>query len=432
MCLVSSNCAPSPMSTWWSRSLALAFIAGFFAACHDAGQSPATAIVLSGNDLGFIRPCGCSKPALGGIARRGGRIAALRAGQPVLAFSTGEMVAETGRQQEIKLESMLLAMNAMAYSGFAPGRGEFALGLEYLKQVRELATFPFVCANVLVGQTPVFSPSVALPENAWTVTGLVAENISVQGATVVDPVAALRAVAATTPDEHELLVLWNGPEEFVATLAAALPATRRAQTVFAVACTGDAPRPLAGDVKAMAVGSKGRDLVLVEASASPWWTSMRLEESGPIDAECNAILDGYRDAVRGEELILHTPRAPSAAYAAGKACRDCHEIITTQLADSAHMRALATLEATRDERDPECVRCHVVGLGDVTGWTPERPELANVDCEACHGPSEEHAQTQSRHPKPHPRKSDCMQCHDPDNSPGFEYGKYWAKIRHGH
>ncbi len=420
------------MSTWWSRAAALALFALAGYACVEPVIAPEPALILSGNDLGFIRPCGCSKPVLGGIARRGGRIAALRATQKALAFSTGNLVAETGRQQELKLESLLLAMNVMGYSGFAPGAGEFALGLEYLRQVRELANFAFVCANVLVDDALVFPSSVTLPDGSWTFTGLVPADLSVQGARVVDPVRALAAVAAATAATGQLLVLWNGPEDQLEQLSAALSLEARKRVLFAVACVGDAPRPLPGSARAVAVGSKGRDLVVVHTEAEPFWTSVRLEESGPVDAECDAILASYREAVRAEELINTTPRSPAASYAGGKACAECHEDCTTALASSAHMRALRTLEVTHDERDPECVRCHVVGFNDTTGWTLERPELANVDCEACHGPSEEHAQTESRHPKPHPRSRDCMQCHDPDNSPQFDYKVYWRKVRHGH
>lgn len=420
------------MSTWWSRAVAFALVLLAGNACVEPVRAPETALILSGNDLGFIRPCGCSKPVLGGIARRGGRIAAVRATEQALAFSTGNLIAETGRQQELKLESLLLAMNVMGYSGFAPGAGEFALGLEYLKQIRDLANFAFVCANVLVDGAPVFPTSVTLPGSGWSFTGLVPRDLLVQGAEVIDPAAALAAVAGATPAPNRLLVLWNGPAEEVEHLIAALPEACRKNALFAVACVGDAPRPLAGSAPAVAVGSKGRDLVVVHADAEPFWTSVRLEESGPVDAECDAILASYREAVRAEDLINTTPRSPAAAYAGGKACTECHEDCTSKLAKSAHMRALRTLEATQDERDPECVRCHVVGFNDTTGWTPERPGLANVDCEACHGPSEQHAETESRHPKPHPRARDCMQCHDPDNSPQFDYKIYWKKVRHGH
>lgn len=424
----------SHMSMWWSRRFALTLLmlatAALLTVCvsHSART---TRFVFSGNDLGFIRPCGCSKPVLGGIARRGGMLALLRQDGPLVPLSTGNLVAESGRQQRLKFESMLLAMSSMGYRALAPGAGEFGLGLSYLREAEALAGFPFVCLNVVCDGATVFARSVSL-EDSWVVTGLVPQDLTGGEITVQDPVIALREFVATLSEQQDLVVLWNGSEAALAALAQALPEERRARTVFAVSCVGDAPRPLdAAGSMAVAVGSKGRDLMLLQPGATPFWRSIRLEESVPLDPECAAILEGYRDGVRAEDLLAAQPRTNSAAYSGGASCRECHEECHKALESSAHMHALATLERTRDERDPECVRCHVVGLEDTAGWTPQRPELANVDCEACHGPSELHAQTQALTPVSKPAPQSCLRCHDMDNSPTFEFQSYWLKIRHG-
>ena len=54
----------------------------------------------------------------------------------------------------------------------------------------------------------------------------------------------------------------------------------------------------------------------------------------------------------------------------------------------------------------------------------------NVGCESCHGPGEQH----SLNPKVRTlfaAKDQCLQCHDRENSPAFEYATYWSKIVHG-
>lgn len=420
---------------WWTKRCAAAACAALALLALTVCATLPTAqprFVFSGNDLGFIRPCGCSKPVLGGIARRAGMLHLLRQEGPLVPLSTGNLVAESGVQQQVKLEHMLFAMNAMGYKALAPGVGEFGLGLDYLRGIASLADFPFVCLNATQAGEPVFARSVALEGTAWRVTGLVPTDMNCADVVVEDPVAALGAFAASLDAGTELVVLWNGPEEMVEKLEQALPAARRARTVIAVACVGDAPRPIAGAASmAVAVGSKGRDLLLLQADAVPYWRSIRLEESVVLDAECARILEAYRDVVRGENLVSGNPRSSSAAYSGGASCRECHEDCTTALAASGHMRAMQTLERTRDERDPECVRCHVVGYDDSEGWTLEKPALANVDCEACHGPSEAHAQTQSVTPVSKPAPRSCLRCHDMDNSPNFDFDTYWPKIRHG-
>lgn len=403
--------------------------------CALAPQTTAVAelrLVFSGNDLGFIRPCGCSKPVLGGIARRGTMLTRLRAEGPVMALSCGNLVAESGRQQCLKFEAMLLAMASMKYAAFSPGAGEFALGLAYLREAQALTELPFVCLNVSADNAPVFAPALRPADSGMVVTGLVPAGTNADGCVVQDPVEALRALAESLSSTETLVVMWNGPEEDLPALESALSAERRATTVFALACVGDAPRPISGaNSMAAAVGSKGRDLMVVMPGRTPWWRSIRLEESIGPDPECDAILQGYREAVRTEDLLGQSARTAGPAYSGSISCQWCHDDCTVALKDSGHMHALTTLERSGDAADPECVRCHVVGFDDREGWTRERPQLAHVDCEACHGPADAHAQGQGPPPAPKPSPESCLRCHDMDNSPYFDFQTYWPKIRHG-
>ena len=97
-----------------------------------------------------------------------------------------------------------------------------------------------------------------------------------------------------------------------------------------------------------------------------------------------------------------------------------------------HEHAWASLKATNDHHDPECVACHVTGWGDSSGFITEAstPKLINVTCEACHGPGEEHNNLQTKTPNGKLGKQFCVKCHDPDNSPKFDFDKYWPKIQH--
>ena len=107
--------------------------------------------------------------------------------------------------------------------------------------------------------------------------------------------------------------------------------------------------------------------------------------------------------------------------------------------------------------DPECLACHV------TGWKPDQyllyksgflnkvlakePQknleslLAGNQCENCHGPGSRHielieegevqdAMLEVRVTVEQARKSMCGSCHDPDNSPNFDFDKYWKDIAH--
>ena len=118
--------------------------------------------------------------------------------------------------------------------------------------------------------------------------------------------------------------------------------------------------------------------------------------------------------------------------------------------------------------DPECLACHV------TGWHPQKyfpfetgyvslkdtPKLVGNGCENCHGPAARHAAVENGEIdvndaernklraelrlKIVPNEGNksgqeydkgkvvqmCMQCHDLDNSPDFDFQKYWPKVKH--
>lgn len=56
-----------------------------------------------------------------------------------------------------------------------------------------------------------------------------------------------------------------------------------------------------------------------------------------------------------------------------------------------HSKAFESMPASYKE-DKSCLACHTTGFGTPTGFknAKDTPHLANVTCEACHGPGAEH------------------------------------------
>jgi hypothetical protein len=137
-------------------------------------------------------------------------------------------------------------------------------------------------------------------------------------------------------------------------------------------------------------------------------------------------------------------------------CKDCHTKAYEVWKKTAHSHGLESLTTGRaDEKpeyvvdrqyDPECLACHV------TGWDPQlafrfksgyvdrktTPNLTDQQCENCHGPGSAHvelerafAKDQKESPELTKRREEigetrsCEDCHDHDNSPHFNYEKYW-------
>jgi peroxiredoxin len=118
-------------------------------------------------------------------------------------------------------------------------------------------------------------------------------------------------------------------------------------------------------------------------------------------------------------------------YAGSEACRPCHAAIHEEWQRSAHARALATLREAGSGAEPACLRCHVTGLGSLSGYRGRStPALAGVGCEACHGPGGDHVVAPASMaratiyglapdcPSCLPEAT-CRACHDPQNDPGF-------------
>lgn len=173
----------------------------------------------------------------------------------------------------------------------------------------------------------------------------------------------------------------------------------------------------------------------------------------------------------GDLGLKMTPHPTGRKFAGSESCFECHTNAAEVYEKTPHAHALETLEKRTDPPrvfDPECVSCHV------TGWHPQKyfpfesgfvsqtatPELANNGCENCHGPAAKHAAAEKGDIEASEADLEklraelrlkvvenegnkdgqefakgkvvqmCMQCHDQDNSPDFDFQKYWPKVKH--
>jgi len=86
-----------------------------------------------------------------------------------------------------------------------------------------------------------------------------------------------------------------------------------------------------------------------------------------------------------------------ATYVGSKKCKKCHLKIHKNWAKRGHAKAMEKikdedLDKTCEVTKKKCLACHVTGFGKEGGWKSkdETPGLAEVGCEACHGPGSDH------------------------------------------
>ena len=118
-------------------------------------------------------------------------------------------------------------------------------------------------------------------------------------------------------------------------------------------------------------------------------------------------------------------------YAGPQACRTCHAAEHADWQSSKHATALATLEPQKATTRPDCLGCHATAAGLAGGFrnAQETPDLAAVTCESCHGAGREHIADPARSYGAI-GVSSCTVCHNPANSPKFDYYSYVGRVNH--
>jgi peroxiredoxin len=102
---------------------------------------------------------------------------------------------------------------------------------------------------------------------------------------------------------------------------------------------------------------------------------------------------------------------PHGRYVGDATCAACHDREEQDWLLTPHSIAWDSLAKGDKWKDPECVHCHVTGMGQPGGFTaPETTlQMANVQCEVCHGMGGGHADGKTLDVKA--LSSVCVTCH---------------------
>jgi hypothetical protein len=165
-----------------------------------------------------------------------------------------------------------------------------------------------------------------------------------------------------------------------------------------------------------------------------------LTEGYPDDPEMTKRLDEFDAENRKLQKELYAreqlrgagaSQAPTRYLGVGT-CQSCHQAEFEVYMKTRHAHAYATLASEFVHRDTNCIGCHVTGYGDVGGFGGLRMrgapvDLADVQCEACHGPGVEHSRDGDYASR---ARDACVRCHTPNDDPEFDFDTYWPKIAH--
>jgi len=166
-----------------------------------------------------------------------------------------------------------------------------------------------------------------------------------------------------------------------------------------------------------------------------------LDAAVPDDPVVVALLDEFDMENKKAQKILYAKEQLKASGASEQSgdvylgvgvCMTCHTEDFNIYAHTQHAKAYRTLSAQFVQRDASCIGCHSTGYGRKGGYSGfrrlgGRVDLVDVQCEACHGPGNEHSRDGSYVDN---ALDSCIKCHTEEQDPDFDFAEAWEKIKH--
>jgi hypothetical protein len=405
-------------------------------------EKPDFAIFYSGNQKGYIEPCGCTglDNQDGGLLRRHTALNVLQArGWDLIKIDSGDQVNRPGKQSLIKFERTLEAMSRlMKYDVIGLGLGDFKVSAIDLAQAminaNQGATH-FVCANV-----EVVDPELCQTHRIVERNGKRVGITMVLGDEYLDSLRGIDGVASQPVKSalaRAIAKLNEGNCQAKVLIAATSTDNCRKMAdqladfdlVITTDCGGeptlnpeelDTPR---GKVPMVQVGAKSMYVGIVafyfkagQPRATLRYKRVPLDSRFKDSEDVKKIFVNYQNELKRLWLagrfddIRPQPHASGHKFVGSEACADCHgeeyEVWEDGIDGEGgpHRHATASLTEPNERSwvqrnfDPECVSCHM------TGWNPQNffpyesgfldiekdKLLYDNGCENCHGPGSAH------------------------------------------
>ncbi|HWD38238.1 MAG TPA: multiheme c-type cytochrome [Fimbriimonas sp.] len=397
---------------------------------HTDPAASVPSIVLIGDHMGYLSPCGCTEPMSGGIQRQATIIQSLQQQGNSLLLDTGGMVAGDDRQSVLKAETLGRVLGKLNVAGVNLTVDDAKLGPGELQNVFRLTRGRITSGSLESGAFPYQTAGEFLIAGASAQPELLAGRLKEHGVELHDAVS--KAVSAAELDRKRLILMLDGDENQARDLASQFP------TVALIAYRSKgAPSPgliRVGNVALVTVGERGEYVVSLQlpAGGQPIYQIYDLKPNVPDDDNTSKIYRQYLSEIGSEKLWENRVRGNSLVFAGSQRCGDCHQKDYRIWHSSQHAGALKTLEHVGHELDPECLPCHTTGGDFVSGFRTAKstPKFGNVGCEQCHGAGADHSRAPHKYPLKRIGADVCLSCHKPLNSPNFDFDTYWAQIRH--
>jgi len=417
---------------------------------------PAFALVISGQQKGYLEPCGCSaENQVGGMAHRADLMRQLREDRKwnVAGLELGDLILRTREQDRLKLQQVLKGLDQLNYSAVGMGTREVALARDNPDWLISLPNFladsktgnpPFVAANVTVFDlAPRRWKTQAINGRKLAVTAVFGDSyrrrILSEGANtsvkISDPKTALPPVLAKMKAaKPDLLVLlaFTDIESETKQLAEQFPDFDLIVSAGGSENGSEQPQRV-GKTMIIHVGKKGKYVGLVGVYPDAEENRLRFElveldtYRFKDDPRMHELMRDYQQLIQDNvhavfQDVGDVPHHSGAEYVGVESCKDCHKSAYAVWSKSKHAHAYKSLSIGRPGMkenwiprnfDPECLTCHVTGwnpqevtryrsgfqvkpLADAAGKPELYTKLQGQQCENCHGPGSQHVELETK------------------------------------
>ncbi len=121
----------------------------------------------------------------------------------------------------------------------------------------------------------------------------------------------------------------------------------------------------------------------------------------------------------GEKELKEAMATGKYAYVSNFKCRLCHREFFVGRKQDLHDHTFSKVLQSGHGKNNKCLGCHTTGYGVKGGFKSPiyTPQLANVQCEGCHGPGSEHIRLNAKggllagSDRPEVLERMCMSCH---------------------
>jgi hypothetical protein len=408
-------------------------------------EKPDLVMVLTGEQHGYVQPCGCTKPQYGGLTRRYNLFQALwQRGWPTVAFDLGDIPSkDVGPQTLLKYRYSMMALEKMHYGAVSFGLMEMKLPLfDALAETLNHPSPKVLSANLIrkENQGAMYTGTVfdfELIKSKEKVKAPLVGVVGIGGKTLEGKDSTVQ-FAKETPEVlvNDLkiarkegaalfVVLYQGSVADAKVCATWCQKQHLADSTIPridiILCLSEDPLPparplIVDDTQIVTVGHKGQyvGVIGVFRSTNPQRAydlhyqlvhidpEFETPEGKEKTNELNRLLEQYAREVKDDnylakykqtdhELQVYFAKEKNRPeYVGSEKCQSCHQHAYKVWEKSEHARAYKTLVDAKNpslrQYDGECVKCHTVGFGYKTGFQDEKtppPSIADLKGVGC-------------------------------------------------